>query len=387
MTNEVDDTLNDRDTIKDSHGRTEYSSTGKIAALLVLFSVCGYLIYLMLSTADEKQSVELPKERVIKQTEFFQPTKPEPVPIELTEQGKTVLPKIELPTSKIVRPEFDTKLLDAAKRAPVLAYSGKQDTPKKADIKDRTSQNRIDTKPDEAAQHFHHLLNPTTLEGMRASTLGDRNYIIAMGTSIPCILETAINTDHQGFVSCIVSRDILSDNGRVVLLDKGTQIVGEYRAGLKKGQSRLFILWNRAKTPTGVLIALASPATDALGRSGIDGDIDNHWLERIGSALLVSIIKETTRYAHDRWFKDQSAKDSESIAKSLGQSAASIAAENYTKIPPTLTKNQGEMVSIFVARDLNFSNVYKLKVIDNTKQIVHRALSGNFYRNSMRGTK
>lgn len=58
-----------------------------------------------------------------------------------------------------------------------------------------------------------------------------------MGASIPCILETAISSDQQGFASCIVSRDILSDNGRVVLLDKGTQIVGEYRAGLKKDKS------------------------------------------------------------------------------------------------------------------------------------------------------
>ncbi len=57
-----------------------------------------------------------------------------------------------------------------------------------------------------------------------------------MGASIPCILETAISSDQPGFTSCIVSRDILSDNGRVVLLDKGTQIIGEYRAGLKRGQ-------------------------------------------------------------------------------------------------------------------------------------------------------
>ncbi len=63
------------------------------------------------------------------------------------------------------------------------------------------------------------------------------------------------------------------------------------------------MLWNRAKTPNGIIITLASPATDALGRSGMDGDIDNHWFERIGSALLVSIVKDATSYVRGRFLK------------------------------------------------------------------------------------
>ncbi len=79
-----------------------------------------------------------------------------------------------------------------------------------------------------------------------------------MGTSIPCVLETALSSDQPGFTSCVINRDVLSDNGRVVLMEKGTQVVGEYRGGLRRGQKRLFVLWNRAKTPTGVIITLAS---------------------------------------------------------------------------------------------------------------------------------
>jgi type IV secretion system protein VirB10 len=40
---------------------------------------------------------------------------------------------------------------------------------------------------------------------------------------------------------------------------------------------------------------------------------------------------------------------------------AAKALENSINIPPTLYKNQGERVAIFVARDLDFRGVYGLE--------------------------
>lgn len=385
MNNNVDEkNINDRDTIKNAQGKSQQSNVGKAIALVILFSVCLYLAYSTLFT-DKKQPIESSKEgskegKVIKQTELFRPAQPAPPSVELAHRKNALLPKVELPTPNINQLNSDDPLLEAAQRAPVLAYANTQKGKTDSQTNNNNLPYQLESKPDETTQRFNHLLKPTVLEGIRASTLGNRNYIITMGTSIPCILETAINSDQQGFASCIVSRDILSDNGRVVLLDKGTQIVGEYRAGLKKGQKRLFVLWNRAKTPNGIIISLASPATDNLGRSGIDGDIDNHWLERIGSALLVSLIKDATSYANKRLSKKQEKEENETI--SSGQNIANIIVENYANIPPTLSKNQGEMVNIFVARDLDFSGVYKLKVIKNKKHLVNQAVSRNFYKNS-----
>ncbi|MET3589592.1 type IV secretion system protein VirB10 [Bartonella silvatica] len=381
MNNEMDEkNINDRDTITDSQGKKQNTNAGKAIALIILFGVCLYLAYSTLAT-DKKNIPELPKQGVIKQTELFRPAQPKPIPLEPTEQNTALLPKVELPTPQITETHSDNTLLEAAQRAPVLAYTSANQNKKNIVTHDDLLLRPTENKPDEDAQRFNHILKPTTLEGIRASTLGNRNYIIAMGASIPCILETAINSDQQGFTSCIVSRDILSDNGRVVLLDKGTQIIGEYRSGLKKGQNRLFVLWTRAKTPNGVIITLASPATDALGRSGMDGDVDNHWFERIGSALLVSIIRDATDYAKGRFIKKLN-DESNGETVSSGQNIANILVENYANIPPTLTKNQGELVNVFVARDLDFSSVYKLKVIGNKKQIIHRTLSRNFYKNS-----
>src|SRR3954471_20975455 len=72
--------------------------------------------------------------------------------------------------------------------------------------------------PDPERNELHSKLQPTRVEGVRAGHLGNRDFVIAMGTPIPCVLETAMASDQPGYVSCVVTRDILSDNGRVVLL-------------------------------------------------------------------------------------------------------------------------------------------------------------------------
>lgn len=290
----------------------------------------------------------------------------------------------------------DEKLLDAARRAPVIAYGGeKSPQPHPRDQGASTdaasnyvplgnNQGGLGGQAENEDQRFNRMLTPTQLQGSRAGTLGNRDFIVAMGTSIPCALETALSSDQPGFTSCVINRDVLSDNGRVVLMEKGTQVVGEYRGGLRRGQKRLFVLWNRAKTPKGVIITLASPATDALGRAGVDGYVDTHWWERFGSAILLSIVGDATSYANSQLQDSDVEADN---TTSAGKQAATIAVEQSINIPPTLLKHQGELVSIFVARDLDFSSVYRLRVTEPRNRIYDRAVLGDFRQASTPVTK
>ncbi len=205
-----------------------------------------------------------------------------------------------------------------------------------------------------APTELDQLRQGSTIGLARASRLPDRHFLITAGTSIPCTLQTAMDTATPGYVACLIGQDVYSDDGAVVLMEKGSKVLGEYRSGMKQGQSRLFVLWNRAVTPAGVAIGLASPASDALGRGGFDGTIDNHFWDRFGGALLLSIIDDTSAAVASR-------ADANGETVRVPSDAAGIALQNSINMPPSLKKNQGSLVSIFVAQDLDFSTVYALK--------------------------
>ncbi|WP_340644178.1 type IV secretion system protein VirB10 [Phenylobacterium sp.] len=186
----------------------------------------------------------------------------------------------------------------------------------------------------------------------RATRLPDRNFLILAGSTLPCILQTAMSSTTPGYVSCLIPRDVLSATGGVVLLEKGTRVMGEYRANLRQGQRRLFVLWTRAVTPGGVAVSLASPAADALGRAGFDGQIDTHFWDRFGAGLLLSVV--------DEGGGDRTSQGHANSPVRTSSEAAAVALQASLDIPPTLTKSQGAEVSIFVAQDLDFSGVYDL---------------------------
>ncbi|MGY3662223.1 type IV secretion system protein VirB10 [Bradyrhizobium sp. USDA 376] len=268
------------------------------------------------------------------------------------------------------------QLLESARRAPVLAYNRPNSAGRPAHdsvtgsvVTDLYGFGRGEPRNDLADK-----LKPTPIEGVRAARLPNRNLLVTQGTSIPCVLETAMSSDVAGFVSCVVVRDVMSDSpGNVVLMEKGTQVVGEYRGNVRRGSKRLFVLWTRAKTPTGVIAALASPATDALGRAGFDGDLDTHFFERFGSALLLSVVNDASSIGRQQ-LQDSSIQINNTTGAT--NSAAAIAVEQSINIPPTLNKNQGELVNIFVARDVDFSSVYQLRRTETRTQILDRTLPG-----------
>jgi type IV secretion system protein VirB10 len=165
------------------------------------------------------------------------------------------------------------------------------------------------------------------------------------------VLETALDSSRPGFARAIVSRDVTGFDGTRVLIPRGSRLFGEYQTELGAGQNRATVQWTRLVRPDGVTIALDSPASDPAGRSGVEGRVNNRYLERFASALVQTTLNVGANLA----------------GRSLSDGGVIVALPNSrqtTTGPPsggnalrsTLRVEAGTRVSAVVARDLEFSS-------------------------------
>jgi type IV secretion system protein VirB10 len=196
-----------------------------------------------------------------------------------------------------------------------------------------------------------------------ASMLGNRSLTLPKGTAFTCALKTKVISATSGFVSCQVQRNVFSDDGRVLLVERGSHMDGEYRiASVRPGTVRIPVLWTRIRTPNGVTVDVESPGTGPLGESGIDGYVDNRWFERIGAAMLLSLIDDSVKLVIQNQANDTQANTV--VLPSTTANTSKLAEkvlDSTINIPPLIYQNQGGIVGIYVARDVDFSSVYELK--------------------------
>lgn len=191
---------------------------------------------------------------------------------------------------------------------------------------------------------------------------------LAQGTMIWATLETRINSDLPGMVRAVTSEDIDAEDGSQVLLPKGSRLIGQYNNAIAQGQNRIFVVWQRAIRPDHIDIQLASPGTDQLGTAGVGADsVDYHFLQQFGTAALLSLIGAGAANvgvsANDQF--NSTASYREALANSFSQSAQN-ALQNTGIIKPTIIKNQGAKISVFVARDLDFYDELQRINADNS---------------------
>ena len=208
--------------------------------------------------------------------------------------------------------------------------------------------------------NFASRLNPSTTPSVKAQRPVDSTYLLAKGTNIPCTLDTQIITTHTGITRCLVTKDVYSANGKVLLLERGTKIIGEQTSAMLHGQARVFVLWNEAETPKGVKVALASGGAGQLGASGHEARVKYHFWQRFGGAIMISLIGDLGDYYSNRANNSGGDRITFENSSEAAQDMATEALKNSINIPPTGFINHGKLINVMVARDVDFSGVYEV---------------------------
>ncbi|MCR1320456.1 type IV secretion system protein VirB10 [Enterobacter soli] len=195
----------------------------------------------------------------------------------------------------------------------------------------------------------------------------DPNLFIPENTGIKCSLDRRFVSDLAGKLVCTINEDVYSANGNVKLIEKGTGAHLMYKSGtFRHGQGAVFIMATKLRTRKEPFIDIPlidTQAAGALGEAGASGWIDTHFSDRFLGAMMVGMIPDFAQAASGA-AKDNKDNQTDYTANSR-QAFADIARESFSNsvnIPPTLYKNQGEIITLIVGQDLDFSKIYKLKM-------------------------
>lgn len=291
-------------------------------------------------------------------------TLPTPIAKKNNKNISSAIPLIK--NSKEIKESIDEEVMPSATIShyspPTTIIKGSQ-SPVLVDVSAVKVASSLSLNNNNDNNNLNKNLKPTVTVDVKANNRGVNDMLLMRGTTIPCVLQTKIDSTYQGFTVCQISKDVYSSNGKTLLLERGSKVFGEQNIEIRHGQARVAVLWSRIETPKGVSVNIDSPATGQLGEMGIGAKVKNHFWKRFGASILLSMIQDGLAAATQHLEDKENGNNNTTVTNSSNtvETMAEKALNNTINIPPTAIVNQGTVINILVVRDVDFASVYQLK--------------------------
>jgi type IV secretion system protein VirB10 len=191
-------------------------------------------------------------------------------------------------------------------------------------------------------------------------------YTIRKGTVLPCSDVTVIDTSSGGNVgvTATIPQDVWSMDHHMILLGKGTTVVGEVGHGLVNGLDRLGVVWREFTTPPpdSVGVSIFSPAVGPLGEGGLDGDIKRHEWQKIKAIVALSLLQGGLNIGQALAQSHGTTNIDFSAVTNGGNEIGNTLLQSQINIPDTIHRDQGLACGIYMAQDVDFSHVYSARI-------------------------
>jgi type IV secretion system protein VirB10 len=185
----------------------------------------------------------------------------------------------------------------------------------------------------------------------QSRVIGAPSNTVMQGTVIEATLTTGINSQHAGTITSTVSYDIWSFDMSRVLIPRGSKMFGRYANEVAVGQKRVLVAWDRVVTPNGQVVDLEAYGSDRLGRSGLTGKVNSRFLQRFGSAALISIFSAAPAAAAASVRDEDAAILAEAVSTDASDNASAVI-EEYLSLAPIITVEHGSVIMVMVTNDM-----------------------------------
>ncbi|MGH7096644.1 MAG: TrbI/VirB10 family protein [Stellaceae bacterium] len=255
-------------------------------------------------------------------------------------------PAIKTVARSIPVPHFPTPApVRLADRPIMMSYAVKQDPPKPPAAAPADPQTKL-------------AFAASAIPGSKASPAYDETYMLDPGL-LSCVLDVAIESSLPGPLMCHLPGPVYSSKG-VLLMPAGTQIMGQYRTMQNNGADRLMAVSTFAHTPDGVWVPLTGePLADGLGRSGLAGNIDNHYMQRFGGAVMLDLAQSGLGIVQS----SMATRGSAFISTSANGNLASQILQATINMPPTFSRPQGGLIALWITHPIDFSDSYRIRPV------------------------
>jgi type IV secretion system protein VirB10 len=190
-------------------------------------------------------------------------------------------------------------------------------------------------------------------------------YELKRGSVVPATLITGINSDLPGRITAQVSQNVYdSATGHLLLIPQGAKLLGRYDSKVSFGQGRVLVVWTDIIFPNGSTLQIGGMAgTDAEGYGGFTDQVDNHYFQVFGSAIMIAAIGagiDMAMPASSPYGYQQTPTDAarNSFVESFGRVAEQTISKNLN-VQPTLEIRPGYVFNVLVDQDMVFPGAYR----------------------------
>jgi type IV secretory pathway VirB10-like protein len=187
-------------------------------------------------------------------------------------------------------------------------------------------------------------------------------YVLAPGGYLPCILETKIVSDVEGYFVCRVSANVYDTKlGKHLLVPQGSKILGNDQANdLVYGSNRMDTVSLTLSLPDGRSVDLGrAPVTDQQGVAGLTGDVNNHYLKLLGAVFIGGALRGGMQAMQTAMLDAAGAGQVASGIGSLGNQAVSTKVQPYINIKPTITVEAGQLANVILLKPLSLPDMWQ----------------------------